>query len=162
MGAVASCFNSVVHAITSCFMAIVNGIVTVIKAIINGIVAFFSLLANCLTCGKAGGRRKTTSAPTTIHSEFTRDSGDGDNNPKVPKQTPPSTISGRKIKHHHQPNILATATPPANPRKRATSTTVLFDAWAIPDELKPKTKKEYALPPLGKIHTAHELGFMIP
>jgi hypothetical protein len=80
----------VVHAITSCFMAIVNGIVTVIKAIINvsnsqwkrkpllstkraclrtnltqqpqGIVAFFSLLANCLTCGKAGGRRKTTSA----------------------------------------------------------------------------------------------------
>ena len=74
-----------VHAITSCFMAIVNGIVTVIKAIINvsdhnpiahrlaeqiriltqqpqGIVAFFSLLANCLTCGKAGGRRKTTSA----------------------------------------------------------------------------------------------------
>jgi hypothetical protein len=35
MGAVASCFNSVVHAITSCFMAIVNGIVTVIKAIIN-------------------------------------------------------------------------------------------------------------------------------
>jgi hypothetical protein len=64
MGAVASCFNSVVSAITSCFMAIVNGIVTICKAIINGIVAFFSLLANCLTCGKAGGgrRKATTSA----------------------------------------------------------------------------------------------------
>jgi hypothetical protein len=35
MGAVASCFNSVVHAITACFMAIVNGIVTICKAIIN-------------------------------------------------------------------------------------------------------------------------------
>lgn len=28
----------------------------------QGIVAFFSLLANCLTCGKAGGRRKATTS----------------------------------------------------------------------------------------------------
>lgn len=88
MGAVASCFNAVVSAITSCFMAVVNAIVTVCKAIINvsahlpetkpsketkntslkltqssqGIVAFFALLANCLTCGKAGGRRKATTS----------------------------------------------------------------------------------------------------
>jgi hypothetical protein len=77
MGAVASCFNTLVNAITSCFMfvshpfqppflqhppnhptnlsknrAIVNGIVTVVKAIINGIVAVFRALVSCLTCGK--------------------------------------------------------------------------------------------------------------
>lgn len=35
MGAVVSCFKSVVNAITSCFMAVVNAIVAVLKAIVN-------------------------------------------------------------------------------------------------------------------------------
>ncbi|TKA71786.1 hypothetical protein B0A55_04308 [Friedmanniomyces simplex] len=56
MGAVVSCFESVVAAITSCFMAIVNGIVTVVKAIINGIVAVVMALVSCLTCGKTRKR----------------------------------------------------------------------------------------------------------
>ncbi|RMY95413.1 hypothetical protein D0864_05343 [Hortaea werneckii] len=75
MGAVASCFNSVVSAITSCFMAVVNAIVTVIKAIINvrpsstqstyhrlGIVAVCYAIASVLTCGKVKRRKATTSA----------------------------------------------------------------------------------------------------
>ncbi|TKA27610.1 hypothetical protein B0A50_04442 [Salinomyces thailandicus] len=64
MGAVASCFNSVVSAITACFMAVVNAIVTVVKAIISGIVAIFYAIASVLTCGKVkrGGRGHTSAA----------------------------------------------------------------------------------------------------
>ncbi|KXT17169.1 hypothetical protein AC579_319 [Pseudocercospora musae] len=58
MGAVVSCFQSVVNAITSCFMAVVNAIVAVIKAIANAIVSVFWAIASCLTCGKAGKRRR--------------------------------------------------------------------------------------------------------
>jgi len=43
-------------------MAIVNGIGAILKAIINGIVAVFDIIISCLTCGRGGGRRKTTSA----------------------------------------------------------------------------------------------------
>ncbi|CZT16834.1 uncharacterized protein RCC_02668 [Ramularia collo-cygni] len=58
MGAVASCFNTLVNAITSCFMAVVNAIVSVVKIIAGGIVSLFSALVSCLTCGKAGKRSK--------------------------------------------------------------------------------------------------------
>jgi len=52
----------VFQAIGAALMAIVNGIGAILKAIINGIVAVFDIIISCLTCGRGGGRRKTTSA----------------------------------------------------------------------------------------------------
>jgi hypothetical protein len=46
-------------------MSIIHGITAVIMAIVNGVVAVFSMIVSCLTCGKAGGRRKATTGTHT-------------------------------------------------------------------------------------------------
>ncbi|CAO1598772.1 hypothetical protein XANCAGTX0491_002532 [Xanthoria calcicola] len=39
-------------------MAVVNGIGNVLKAILNGIMSVFNIIIGCLTCNRAGGRRR--------------------------------------------------------------------------------------------------------
>ncbi|KAK8193655.1 hypothetical protein IWZ00DRAFT_543565 [Phyllosticta capitalensis] len=58
MGAVVSCIKSVFQAIGAALMAVVNGIAGILKAILNGIVAVFDIIVGCLTCNRAGGRRR--------------------------------------------------------------------------------------------------------
>ncbi|KAF2810326.1 uncharacterized protein BDZ99DRAFT_462906 [Mytilinidion resinicola] len=57
MGAVVSCFQTILGTIGNVIMTIVRAIGAVIMAIVNGIVALFDIIISCLTCGKAGGRR---------------------------------------------------------------------------------------------------------
>ncbi|KAE9980060.1 hypothetical protein EG328_009070 [Venturia inaequalis] len=64
MGAVVSCIKSVFQAIGRCIMAVVNGIGAICMAIINGIVTVFDVIIGCLTCNRAGGRRRRA---TTSH-----------------------------------------------------------------------------------------------
>ena len=44
-------------------MAVVNGIAGILKAILNGIVAVFDIIVGCLTCNRAGGRRRRRLEP---------------------------------------------------------------------------------------------------
>ena len=39
-------------------MAVVNGIGSILKAIVNGFVAVFDIIISCLTCNRAGGRKR--------------------------------------------------------------------------------------------------------
>ncbi|KAK5048060.1 hypothetical protein LTR84_006250 [Exophiala bonariae] len=60
MGAVVSCVQSLCRTIGSVLMAIVNGIGSIITAIVNGIVSFFNIIISCLTCGRTGRKRGTS------------------------------------------------------------------------------------------------------
>ncbi|PNS14886.1 hypothetical protein CAC42_2115 [Sphaceloma murrayae] len=62
MGAVVSCIQGVLRSIGNCLTAIVSGIGNILKAIVNGIVSVFNIIISCLTCGKAGRRRTTTTS----------------------------------------------------------------------------------------------------
>ncbi|KAF2227289.1 hypothetical protein BDZ85DRAFT_189418 [Elsinoe ampelina] len=62
MGAVVSCIQSIFRSIGACLNAIVSGIANILKAIINGIASVFMTIISCLTCGKAGRRRTTTTS----------------------------------------------------------------------------------------------------
>ncbi|KAM3426043.1 hypothetical protein NHJ13734_009705 [Beauveria thailandica] len=46
--------------IAGCIMAIVHGVISICKAILDAILAFFAIILSCITCGKCGGRRRTT------------------------------------------------------------------------------------------------------
>ncbi|KAM3427035.1 hypothetical protein MY4824_009690 [Beauveria thailandica] len=41
-------------------MAIVHGVISICKAILDAILAYFAIILSCITCGKCGGRRRTT------------------------------------------------------------------------------------------------------
>ncbi|OCK85395.1 hypothetical protein K432DRAFT_286790 [Lepidopterella palustris CBS 459.81] len=58
MGAVISCFESILHTIGRCLMAIVDAIGAAIMAIVHGIVALFDIIIGCLTCNRSGTRRR--------------------------------------------------------------------------------------------------------
>ncbi|KAF4549997.1 Hypothetical protein D9617_19g103020 [Elsinoe fawcettii] len=62
MGAVVSCIQSVFRSIGNCLTAIVSGIANILKAIVNGIASVLNTIISCLTCGKAGRRRTTTTS----------------------------------------------------------------------------------------------------
>ncbi|MCJ1310308.1 hypothetical protein MMC25_003970 [Agyrium rufum] len=66
MGAVVSCFESILRTIGNCLMAIVNGIGSILQAIISGIVSLFDIIISCLTCGRGGGRRRGGRTTATI------------------------------------------------------------------------------------------------
>lgn len=57
--------KSVFQAIGAAIMAVVNGIASILKAIVNGIVSVFNIIIGCLTCNRAGGRRRRMT--TTSH-----------------------------------------------------------------------------------------------
>ncbi|KAI4252126.1 MAG: hypothetical protein L6R42_008102, partial [Xanthoria sp. 1 TBL-2021] len=50
--------KSVFQTIGACIMAVVNGIGNILKAILNGIMSVFNIIIGCLTCNRAGGRRR--------------------------------------------------------------------------------------------------------
>ncbi|KAL1606651.1 hypothetical protein SLS60_004057 [Paraconiothyrium brasiliense] len=68
MGAVVSCIQSIFRTIGNVLMTIVHAIGAVCTAIINGIVALFDIIISCLTCGKAGSRRRGMKTRTTHHT----------------------------------------------------------------------------------------------